>query len=318
VAPQLKSSIQAFLQHLKYEKNCAANTFNSYSRDLEEFLGFLSRDDATKEIPLAQIDHITIREFLASLRFKGNQKSSVARKLAAIRSLFRFLHREGTIEQNPARLVRTPRVPKRNPRFLSENEIETILELPDRSTERGARDSSMLELLYATGIRVSELVGLNLEDCSLRQQLVKVKGKGRKERLVPFGDKTSEALIQYLDIRRRLLTRKKTCREPNAFFLNLRGERITARSVQRILQQYIEQSARIMKVHPHLFRHSFATHLLNRGADLRSIQELLGHESLSTTQKYTHLAIEELIKTYQAAHPRAQKRDTPSPAGRVE
>jgi integrase/recombinase XerC len=318
VKPLLEPSIQAFLQHLKYEKNCPSNTFISYSRDLREFLGFLSRDDVDKDIPLSQIDHITIREFLASLRFKGNQKSSMARKLAAIRSLFRFLHREGKIEQNPARLVRTPRIPKRNPRFLSQNEIETILELPDPSTDRGLRDSSMLELLYATGIRVSELVGLNLEDCSFKQRLIKVKGKGRKERLVPFGEKTSEALTKYLNVRQRQLVRKRTCREPNALFLNLRGERITARSVQRILKQYIDQSARLMKVHPHVFRHSFATHLLNRGADLRSIQELLGHESLSTTQKYTHLAVEELIRTYQASHPRAQKRNPRSRAGRVE
>jgi integrase/recombinase XerC len=276
---------------------------------LEEFSKYLTRGRDDLELDLKQIDHITIRDFLASLHMKGNQKTTAARKLAAIRSLFRFLHREGKIARNPARLVRTPRTSKRNPKVLSIREVEVILQLPDPETDRGARDAGMLELLYATGVRVSELVGLNLEDCSLPERLVKVRGKGRKERLVPFGEKACSALRNYLQARGRLLMRQRSCREPNALFLNLRGKRISVRSVQRILNRYLEESALMLEVHPHLFRHSFATHLLNSGADLRSIQELLGHESLATTQKYTHLAVDQLVKTYRSAHPRARRRE---------
>ncbi len=304
----MRSSIQEFLEHLKYEKNSSPNTLDSYARDLDEFLRYLAGGQDHVEIRLEQIDHITIRDFLATLHVRGNEKTTVARKLAAIRSFFRFLHREGRIARNPARLVRTPRTLKRNPKVLSLREVEVILQLPDPATDRGARDAGMLELLYATGVRVSELVGLNLEDFSLTERLVKVKGKGRKERLVPFGEKAHLALRNYLQARSRLLVRQKSCREPNALFLNLRGRRISVRSVQRILNQYMEKSALMLEVHPHLFRHSFATHLLNSGADLRSIQEMLGHESLATTQKYTHLAVDQLLKTYRSAHPRARRR----------
>jgi integrase/recombinase XerC len=304
----MKSSIQEFLEYLQYERNSSPNTLKSYTRDLEEFLLYLTRGRDEQEIDIQQIDHITIRDFLAALYVKGNQKTTVARKLAAIRSLFRFLHREGKIARNPARLVRTPRTSRRNPKVLSPREVEVILELPDPTTDRGARDAGMLELLYATGVRVSELVGLNLEDCSMSERLVKVMGKGRKERLVPFGEKADAAIKHYLLARARLLMKQKSCREPNALFLNLRGDRISARSVQRILNRYLEESALVLEVHPHLFRHSFATHLLNSGADLRSIQELLGHESLTTTQKYTHLAVDQLVKTYRSAHPRARKK----------
>ncbi len=274
----------------------------AYRRDVQQFLDYLGNPDVTAR----DIDHITIRDFLGFLQTRGDARSSAARKLAALRSLFKFLHREGWIGQNPARLVRTPRQPHRNPGFLTEAEVSTILELPDRSTDLGRRDASMLELLYASGIRVSELVSLNLEDCALEQRLAKVRGKGRKERLVPFGRKAQEALLDYLPVRSRLLLRCRSAREPNALFLSARGTRITARSVERLLADYIRRSALRLKVHPHLFRHSFATHLLERGSDLRAIQELLGHESLSTTQKYTQVATEALLRTYRNAHPRAR------------
>lgn len=305
----MKESIQEFLEHLQYEKNSSPATVQGYSRDLREFLHYLTPGKENLEIGLDQIDHITIRDFLASLYVKGNQKPTVARKLAAIRSFFRFLHREGRIAQNPARLVKTPRTAKRNPKILSIQEVEVILQLPDIGTDRGARDAGMLELLYATGVRVSELVGINLDDCSFSERLLKVRGKGRKERLVPFGDKAHSALKNYLQARVRVLARQRSCRETSALFLNLQGKRISVRSVQRILNQYLTESALMLKVHPHLFRHSFATHLLNSGADLRSIQELLGHESLATTQKYTHLAVDQLVKTYRSAHPRATRKD---------
>ena len=304
----MRSEITSFLEYLRYEKNYSHHTISSYTRDLKEFRRYLTRDQEDAEVSLGQIDHITIRDFMVSLHKKGNQKSTVSRKLAAIRSFFRFLHKEGKLDRNPARLVRTPRTAKRNPRVLSSREVEVILSLPDPETDKGARDAGMLELLYATGVRVSELVGLNLEDCSMVERLVKVRGKGRKERLVPFGEKARSVLLHYMGARERMLMKQRSSREPSALFLNLRGERLTVRSVQRILDGYLTQSSLLLDVHPHLFRHSFATHLLNNGADLRSIQELLGHESLATTQKYTHLAVDRLVETYRAAHPRAGRK----------
>lgn len=303
---RLATLIDSFLRYLRFERNYSSHTIAAYTRDLTEFIGYLNAAGGQRSLSVQELDHITIREFLGFLQLKGNCKSSVARKLAALRSFFSFLHQEGLIRKNPARLVRTPKLPQKNPRFLSESQVEVILQIPDRKQDRGIRDWTMFELLYATGIRVSELVSLNVEDCSLSQHLVKVRGKGKKERLVPFGAKAAEALDAYLGIRGRLLKRNRSASEPNALFLNLRGSRISGRSVQRILSDYLRGHPDGLNAHPHLFRHSFATHLLNRGADLRTIQELLGHAQLSTTQRYTHLAIEELMKIYRSAHPRAQ------------
>ncbi|MDA2928453.1 tyrosine recombinase XerC, partial [Acidobacteria bacterium AH-259-O06] len=274
--------IESFLDYLRFQKNYSSHTLKSYQRDLLEFNGYLARGERENSIDPGEIDHISIRDFLTHLYQKGNGKSSIARKLAAIRSFFRYLYNEGKVLSNPAKLVRTPRLPDRKPRFLSVREMETILQLPDNRTERGVRDRAILELLYASGLRIGELVRMNLEDLSLEERLIKVYGKGKKERLVPFGEKAKEALQRYLPTRAALLRRQRTTREPNALFLNLRGFRISARSIQRNLEEYIRKSALLLDVHPHLFRHSFATHLLNNGADLRSIQELLGHENLST------------------------------------
>lgn len=298
----MRQATDSFLNYLKFERNYSPHTVKNYRRDLDEFVEYL----ASPAVRPTDVDHITLRDFLGHLHQKGNQKSSVARKLAALRSFFRFLYQRGEIPANPARLVQTPKQSKRNPRFLSLREVETILELPDSSTDRGSRDRAILELLYASGIRVSELVQLNLEDLSLRERLIKVRGKGKKERLVPFGEKAIQAMQDYLAARARLLRRRRSTAEPNALFLNLRGTRLSARSVERNLDEYIQKGALLLKVHPHLFRHSFATHLLNNGADLRAIQELLGHESLATTQKYTHLSVEELIKVYRQNHPKAR------------
>ncbi|MFQ5928142.1 MAG: tyrosine recombinase XerC [Acidobacteriota bacterium] len=301
----MQKQIKRFLGYLRFQKNYSSHTLKSYQGDLLEFNGYLAPGEREKGIDPREIDHISIRDFLTHLYQKGNGKSSIARKLAAIRSFFRYLYNEGKVPSNPARLVRTPRLPDRKPHFLSVREMETILQLPDNRTERGVRDRAILELLYASGLRIGELVRMNLEDLSLEERLIKVYGKGKKERLVPFGEKAKEALQRYLPTRAALLRRQRTTREPNALFLNLRGFRISARSIQRNLEEYIRKSALLLDVHPHLFRHSFATHLLNNGADLRSIQELLGHENLSTTQKYTHLSIEELLKVYRATHPKA-------------
>ena len=301
----MQGSIRSFLNYLEFQRNYSPHTIKNYRRDLLEFDAYLTRDGKDRPVDPAEIDHISIRDFLSHLHQRKNAKSSIARKLAAIRSFYRFLYSQGKVASNPARLVRNPRLPDRKPRFLSLGEVETILRLPDRNTDRGVRDRAILELLYASGLRVSELVQANVEDLSLDQRLVKVYGKGKRERLVPFGGKAEKALLGYLARRRNLLRRQKSVREPNALFLNLRGGRLSARSIERNLQQYMKKSALLLNVHPHLFRHSFATHLLNNGADLRCIQELLGHKNLSTTQKYTHLSINELLRVYRSTHPKA-------------
>lgn len=302
----MTKAIESFIHYLKFQRNCSSHTLKSYSRDLLEFSDYLSGVQKNEPVDPTLIDHISIRDFLTHLHQKGNSKRSVARKLAAVRSFFKFLFREGRILSNPARLVRSPRLSQKQARFLSISEVEQILKLPDTTTDLGTRDRAILELLYGSGLRVSELVQMNVEDVSLRDRLIKVYGKGKKERLIPFGRKAEHALRDYLPRRGTLLRRRKTAREPNALFLNARGSRLSSRSVQRNLNGYIRKAATLINVHPHLFRHSFATHLLNNGADLRCIQELLGHESLSTTQQYTHLSIERLLEVYRSTHPKAR------------
>lgn len=294
-----------FLDHLQYARNYSLNTLAAYRRDLSEFLTFLAPTAKHPPPPPEAIDHITIREFLGFLYRKGNGRSTVVRKLSAIRSFLTYLHRQGIIQTNPARLVHTPRQAERQPEVLSESEVAVILETPPRDSILGLRDRAILELLYAAGVRVGELVRLDLDDCALEQRLLKVRGKGRRERIVPFGEPAYRALQDYLAVRGRLLRRAAASPEPGALFLNHRGGRLSARSVQRLLSKYVRQAASGLHVHPHVFRHSFATHLLNRGADLRVIQELLGHSRLSTTQRYTHLAWEDLLATYRRTHPRA-------------
>ncbi len=298
----MQQAIDKFLRHLELERNYSPHTLKSYQRDLRQFWSYLSRE-GRESVPLQQLDHVTIRDFLGHLYSQGNQKSSVARKLATLRSFFRFLHGQGEIPSNPARLVQAPRLPKKVPPVISPRDIESVLDLPSPEEDRGIRDRAILDLLYSSGIRVGELAALNVEDLSLSDRLMRVRGKGRKERIVPFGQKAESRLRDYLRVRSLWLQRRRSVENPRALFLNLRGSRLTARSVQRNLSQYLQQGARQLKVHPHLLRHCFATHLLNNGADLRSIQELLGHASLSTTQRYTHLTIEELVKVYKASHP---------------
>ena len=301
----MQALMASFVAHLRFEKNYSPHTVESYSRDLDQFLRHLTAGRAGREIKPSDLDHITIREFLSRLSQAGNRKVTIARKLSVLRSFFRYLYREGHLDRNPAKLVRTPRRPLKTPRFLSPAEVESILSLPPANAAKGIRDRAILELLYASGLRVGELVGLNLIDLSMNRRLVRVRGKGNKERVVPFGEPSHASLAAYLESRRRILAKRKDGPQTPALFLNLRGGRLSARSVQRNLAAYVRQAALLLDVHPHLFRHSFATHLLNNGADLRSIQELLGHESLSTTQRYTHVSIEHLQKVYRAAHPKA-------------
>ena len=301
----IQSLVETFLAHLRFEKHYSQHTLKSYSRDLSQFLEYLTSNRPDREILPSQLDHITIREFLSQLSSAGNQKVTVARKLSTLRSFFHYLYREGHIEKNPAKLVRTPTQPQRTPRFLSVLEVESILDLPEQTSLKGIRDRAILELLYASGLRVGELVGLDVVDLSMSRQLVRVYGKGNKERIIPFGVPSRNSLVAYLEARKHMLVKQRPRKETDALFLNLRGDRLSARSVQRNLAAYIHQTALLLDLHPHLLRHSFATHLLNNGADLRAIQELLGHESLSTTQRYTHVSIEHLLKVYRTSHPKA-------------
>ncbi len=306
----MEKLIEQFLEHLRYERNVSAHTLRNYSSDLEQFLDFLAPlDKATgkRQLPeVTEIDHLTIREWLAELHSEQKKKTSIARKLAALRTFFQFLVREGVLELNPAKLVSTPRLEKKLPKHLSIEEAIRFIESPDLETDLGKRDRAMLELMYATGVRVAELTTLDLADVDFRNQLVRVTGKRRKQRIVPFGDPAGEAIRNYLGVRDKFLFNAPVSkREDEALFLNYQGTRITTRSVGRMVEKYIRLCAGMHNISPHALRHSFATHLLDSGADLRDIQELLGHARLSTTQVYTHVSMEKLIEVYDKAHPKA-------------
>ena len=299
-----------FLDHLRYERNVSAHTLRNYESDLQQFLEHVAPTEAKSgqrdEPDLAQIDHITIREWLASLHSDKKKKSSIARKLAALRTFFQFLVREGVIESNPAKLVATPRKEKKLPVHLSVEDAVRFIETPDPATEFGKRDRAILELLYATGVRVSELVQLNLRDLDLNNKLLRVFGKRRKERIVPFGEPALKALKDYLAVRESFLMKAPAARrDAQPLILNYQGTRMTTRSVGRLIEKYIRLCAGIHDISPHALRHSFATHLLDSGADLRDIQALLGHARLSTTQVYTHVSMEKLVEVYDKAHPKA-------------
>ena len=302
----MRDLIQQFLEHLRYERNVSAHTLRNYQSDLEQFLHFLTADEKRKAPEISAIDHLTIRECLATLHTAHKSKSSIARKLAALRTFFQFLVREGMLELNPAKLVATPKLEKKLPNHLSIEEAVRFIESPDPETELGKRDRAMLELMYATGVRVAELTTLNLADVDFRNQLVRVTGKRRKQRIVPFGDPADAAIRNYLTVRDQFLLHAPISkRDDAALFLNYQGTRITTRSVGRMVEKYIRICAGMHNISPHALRHSFATHLLDSGADLRDIQELLGHARLSTTQVYTHVSMEKLIEVYDKAHPKA-------------
>ncbi len=309
MASTLATLIEQFLKYLQYERAASPHTVRNYASDLGQFLSYLTRTPegaARPEPELSQLDNLTIREFLGSLYERGNRKSSVARKLAALRSFMKFLSARGGLPGNPAKVVATPRLEKRLPGHLQLQAVVELIEAPDASTPLGRRDRAILETLYATGVRVAELVGLDLGDIDLGGGVLRVLGKGRKERIVPFGSKAREALERYFVCRHDLLHAGRAA-SPEAVFLNARGGRLTTRSVGNIVDRYVAHTSQKLKIHPHTLRHTFATHMLDAGADLRSIQELLGHESLSTTQKYTHVSTEQLVRTYKACHPRARK-----------
>lgn len=306
----MKALIDRFLDHLHIERNASVHTLRSYAADLEQFRNFLLSkelytDEKTGDVPVEKIDHLAIRAYLSHL-FRDCKKSSLARKIAAQRSFFRYLVGEGILPQNPAEMVSTPKQDRPLPIFLPVDEVFALVETPDISTIWGARDRAILEVLYSCGIRVSELVGLSDGDADFFLGILKVYGKGGKERIVPIGAKALKALQEYLPQRDRVLARRNLKGSPSPFFINPRGGRLTTRSVARILQKHILKCGLLRKISPHALRHSFATHLLDAGADLRSIQEMLGHVSLSTTQRYTHISMDKLMDIYDRAHPRAK------------
>jgi integrase/recombinase XerC len=309
----LASWIEQYLMHLRYERDASPHTLRNYASDLYQFLHFLTTADEGESRPEpepAQIDNLTIREFLGKLYQRQNRKSSVARKLASLRSFLKYLAGQGVIPNNPARMVSSPKQEKRLPEHLSPTTVVELVEAPSSTTKLGLRDLAILELLYATGMRVGELVGLDLEALDMDGGFVRVLGKGRKERIIPFGHKAAEAIRAYLEVRHEIGARgagSSGAAGGEALFLNFRGRRLTTRGVARIVDSHVARLAQRLRVHPHTLRHTFATHMLDAGADLRSIQELLGHESLSTTQKYTHVSTEQLVRVYRSCHPRAKK-----------
>jgi integrase/recombinase XerC len=320
----MKQHIDRFVAYLSYERNASPNTIREYRRDITQFMQFLT-PPGEKTMPLAHVDHRVIREFVGWSYDQKLEKSSVARKLAALRTFFKFCVREGVVKQNPARLVSTPKLPKRVPRVLTAEEMNGFLDnilsgSPTASKHKSAasprtkqdgvkimlkRDRAILELLYASGLRVSELVGLNLGDIDRAGQMLRVLGKGRKERIVPFGSSAQTALEAYWPVRDELLNRLGAATEFQAVFLNHSADRLGARSVRTIVKKYSRLADVNWDLHPHSLRHAFATHLLADGADLRAIQELLGHVSLSTTQRYTQASIQQLMNVYDKAHPHA-------------
>jgi integrase/recombinase XerC len=338
----MKTAIAKYLEYLGAVKNSSPHTIANYGKDLNQFVTYLS-PPGLEPPALSNITHTTIREFVGHLHDHGLQKSSIARKLASLRSFFKYCVCEGRLQENPARLVPTPKLPKRIPSVLTAEEMNGFLnqlgemnppasggELPKKHSRPKAKDSSnrlarmadeslllrrdraLLELLYAAGLRVSELTGLNLSDVDQKERMLRVRGKGDKERIVPYGSKAQAALDKYWPLREQLLLQASTTRSrrrnaphTEAVFLNYAGCRLTQRSVGRIVKKYVRLVNVNWDLHPHSLRHAFATHLLADGADLRAIQELLGHQSLSTTQKYTHASIRQLMDIYDKSHPHA-------------
>jgi integrase/recombinase XerC len=294
----MTKAIQQFLRSLQ-QRNASPNTILAYTKDLSGFVGYIGEEKP------ASVDHVRIRGYLSKLYDDGLGKTSVARHLAAVRSFYRWMAREGMVKQNPASLVSTPKLPKKLPRVPSMEEINTVLDadMPGNAAFP-ERDSVILELLYGCGLRNSELIGMNLDDIHWSNEAILVRGKGRKQRIAPLGETAAKAIREYLPKRQELLKSKKKANP--ALLLNLRGTRLTTRSVGRIVKQIAIARGLPNDIHPHTLRHAFGTHMLEEGADLRAIQELLGHERLSTTQRYTQLSMKHVVSVYDATHPRAK------------
>jgi integrase/recombinase XerC len=315
------TQLRTFLDYLRLNRNASAHTVAAYDSDVSQFLAFAAQhlDTAIEALEPSQLQLATVRAFMADLHRQGHARASVARKLSAMRAFGRFLRREGWIDVNPAALAVAPKREQRVPAHLSMDEMTRLLEMPDGSEPLGRRDRAILELFYASGLRLSELVGLDLESVNLRGRMVRVLGKGDKERVVPFNTTTEQSLRAWLADRASLRlaqtgamgatppTAKSRALAREPLFVNFRGARLTGRSVQRLVARYVAACSTRFGISPHALRHSFATHLLERGADLRAIQELLGHVLLSTTQRYTHVNAAQLLDVYRKAHPRARR-----------
>ncbi len=303
--------IESYAYYLQAERNASPHTIRNYRSDLLQFRDFLSQSQPGAPVAIASVDALRIRGFLAHLFRHEKKKTSIARKLASVRAFFKFLCREGILKENPSTLVSTPKLAKTLPRIMTEEEMNGFLDRVGRAAQEAKpeqkpalrRDRAILEVLYASGLRVSELVGLDLRSVNFGDGMLLVRGKGRKERIVPFGSKAKQALEDYLPERERILWESKT--GSPALFLNARGRRLTTRSVDRLVKSYVRSFGPNVHVSPHSLRHAFASHLLTEGADLRAIQEMLGHSSLSTTQKYTQVSIKQLIDVYDKTHPKA-------------
>lgn len=305
----MTAHLQAFLQYLTLNRNVSPHTVAAYRRDLEQFLRFASSHLGTKELEPSHLELSTVRAFMGDLHRRGQARTSVARKLSALRAFGRYLRREGWLATDPAALAVAPRREQKVPAHLSVDEMSRLLETPDASQVLGCRDRAILELFYASGLRLSELVALDVEDANLRARIVRVMGKGGKERLVPFNTSAEAALRAWLPRRAPLADgrKRKAGDRAEPLFVSVRGTRLTGRSVQRLVARYVAGCSTRFGISPHALRHSFATHLLERGADLRAIQELLGHVRLSTTQRYTHVNAAQMLEVYRKAHPRAKR-----------
>ena len=298
--------IESFLNHMRVEKNASKFTISNYKTDLMQYFQFLA---AKENLPFEQmtndlIDHKSVREYLASIHNKGQSKATAARKLAALRSYVKYLCRQNILSDNPIAAVSTPKQEKKLPKFLYNQEIDLLMKAPDLKNPNSIRDKAIMETLYSSGIRVSELTGLNLKDLDFAEEYIKVTGKGGKDRLIPLGHKANAALELYLRKSRPFLIKQGEDSEEEAVFLNRFGGRLSNRGVRNVLNKYVKEISLNQKISPHTLRHSFATHLLNNGADLRAVQELLGHVKLSTTQIYTHLTRENIKNIYNNTHPR--------------
>ena len=315
----MKEQLRSFLEFLRLNRNASPHTVAAYDSDLSQFLAFTAAQQRKKSTELrpVDIDLPAVRAFMADLYRQGQARASVSRKLSALRTFTRYMRREGWIEGDPVALAAAPKREQKVPAHLSMDEMSTLLATPDASNPLGCRDRAILELFYASGLRLSELVGLDVEDVNLSARMVRVMGKGGKERIVPFNDAARNSIAAWLKDRAALVNsqpptptaRQKTRSrksEADALFINFRGSRLTGRSVQRLLARYVSMCSTRFGISPHALRHSFATHLLERGADLRAIQELLGHVALSTTQRYTHVNSAQLLDVYRKAHPRAK------------
>jgi len=314
----VRDHLKAFIEHLRLNENASAHTVRAYESDLTQYLVFLAAHlgHRVSELTPLDLDHLNARAFLSDRNRRGNSKASAARKLSALRAFGKYLRREGVLEGDPAALVGGPKREQRIPNHLAVEEISKLLDMPDTSTPLGRRDKAILELFYASGLRLSELVGLDLDDVNLSGRVVRVLGKGRKQRIVPFNSTAADALRAWLRDREGLRMAaprdgavvrprpaKRAHREP--LFLNYQGGRLSTRSVDKLVRRYVRECSSRLGISAHALRHSFATHLLEAGADLRAIQELLGHARLSTTQRYTHVNAAQLIDTYRKAHPKA-------------